>query len=128
MAGQPWLSVGPISIRGDEHELPNHFKGWLPNYYIDGPITIEEHVKQSMLSLKLGAVQHEDKFCKLFLFSFEGKSISWYFKLDDGPIISWEVLKKTFIQKYGEDKTKESLIFELSTIRMKLGESIKDFN
>lgn len=66
MVGWPWLSVGPIAIPGDQHDLQKHSERWLPKYNPYGPIIVEEHVKQFMLSLKLGVVQNEDQVCKLF--------------------------------------------------------------
>lgn len=101
MVGQSWLSTGPIVIPRDQQDLPKHYEKWLPKYNLDGPITAKEHVKQFMLSLKLGEIQHEDQVCKLFLFTFGGKDTTWYFTLVDGFITSWEIFEKQFIKKYG---------------------------
>lgn len=110
--------VGLIAIPKDQHDLPKHSERWLPKYNPDDPITAKEHVKQFMLSLKLEAVQHEYEVCKLFPFTFMGKDTTWYFTVADGSITTWESFDKLFIKMYGEDKTKASLIVELSNIRI----------
>lgn len=95
---------------------------------MDGPITVEEHVNKFMLSLKLGVLQHGDQVCKLFPFTIKGKATTRYFTLVNHSITSREIFEKQFIKKFGEDKTKASLIVEISNIRMNYGESTKYFN
>ena len=66
--------------------------------------------------------------CRLFPCSFEGKYYSWYFGLDSGSINSWDEFEKLFLQKFGYDITSEDLVMDLSSLRIKGKERVKDFN
>ena len=71
---------------------------------------------------------YEDVVCRLFPYTFEGKYSTWYFALDSGSIPSWDVFTELFTQKFGDDKTPEDLVIEISSMKTKGKERVKDFN
>jgi hypothetical protein len=81
-----------------------------------------------MLAVRLMNVQHEDVVCRLFPYTFENKSSTWYFSLAQASITSWNAFETTFIEKFGEDKTPTTLVLDLSRIKMDAKEKVKDFN
>ena len=81
-----------------------------------------------MLAIQTLNVQHEDMVCQLFPLTFEGKTSTWYFSLVQGSITNWAEFNKSFLDKFGEDKTPALLALELSRIKMEPKERIKDFN
>ncbi|CAF4261820.1 unnamed protein product, partial [Adineta steineri] len=56
----PWLVTDVVVVPGAQHPLPKHLEKLLPKLDPDNDITLEDHIKQFMLSLRLLDVQHED--------------------------------------------------------------------
>ena len=81
-----------------------------------------------MKYIKLRNVIHEDVVCKMFPYMFEGKSSTWYFSLEASSIPSWDVFSELFTQNFGDDKTPEELVIELSSMKTKGKERVKDYN
>jgi hypothetical protein len=65
---------------------------------------------------------------RLFPYTFEGKSSTWYFSQQPQSITSWNQFEIAFIEKFGDGKTLEVLVMELSNMKMYKKEKIKDFN
>ena len=71
-ANRPWLVADVIAVPRAQHPLPKHPAKRLPRFDPDNDITLEDHIKQFMLSLRLLDVQHEDVVCRLFPYTFVG--------------------------------------------------------
>ena len=52
-ANRPWLAANAIAVPGAQHPLPKHPKIFLPKFDLDNYVTLEDHIKQFMLSLRL---------------------------------------------------------------------------
>ena len=65
-ANRPWLVVYDIVLLGIQHPLPKHPEKLLPKFDPNNDVTLKDHIKQFMLSLRLMDVQHEDVVCRLF--------------------------------------------------------------
>ena len=78
VANRPWLAVDSITVTDAQHPLPKHLEKLLPKFDPDNDVTPEEHIKKFMLSLRLMDVQHEDVVCRLFPYTFVGKSSTWF--------------------------------------------------
>ena len=89
---------------------------------------MEYHIKSFMQAIRLRNVIHEDVVCKLFHYRFEGKASTWYFSLESSSIPSWDVFSELFTQKFGDDKTPEELVIELSSMKTKGKKRVKDYN
>ena len=66
--------------------------------------------------------------CRLFPYTFEGKASTWNFTLEASSIPSWDVFSELFTQNFGDDKTPEELVIELSSMKTKGKERFKDYN
>jgi hypothetical protein len=81
-----------------------------------------------MLAIRLRNVKHEDIVCRLFPYTFKGNASTWYFSQQPHTIVSWENFESCFLEKFGDDKSLEVLVMELSNLKMNPKEKIKDFN
>jgi hypothetical protein len=81
-----------------------------------------------MLAIRLWSVEHEDVVCRLFPYTFEGNASTWYFSQQPQTIVSWDKFETCFLEKFGDDKSPEVLIMELSSLKMNPKEKVKDFN
>jgi hypothetical protein len=125
---RPWLDQDAVVVPGPQHPLPKHLEKWLPKFEPDSKQITEDHIKNFMLSIRLRNVEHEDIFCRLFPYTFEGNVSSWYFSQQPHTIVSWEKFESCFLEKFGDKKSLEVLVMELSSLRMNPKEKIKDFN
>ena len=89
---------------------------------------MEDHIKYFMQAIRLSNVIHEDMVCRLFPYTFKGKASTWYFALESSSIPSWDVFSELFTQKFGDDKTPKELVRELSSMKTKGKERVKDYN
>ena len=81
-----------------------------------------------MLAIRLHNVEHKDIVCRFFPYTFEGNASTWYFAQQRHTIVSWEKFESCFLDNFGDDKSPEVLVMEISSLRMKPKEKIKDFN
>ena len=81
-----------------------------------------------MQAIRLRNVIHENVVCRLFPYSFKGQASTRYFSLDSGTINSWDEFEKLFLEKIGDDNTPEDILMDLSSLRIKGKERVKDFN
>jgi hypothetical protein len=81
-----------------------------------------------MLAIRLRSVEHEDVVCRLFPYTFEGNASTWYFSQQPHTIVSWDKFESCFLEKFGDDKSPEVLVMELSSLKMNPKEKIKYFN
>jgi hypothetical protein len=81
-----------------------------------------------MLVVRLRNVEHEDVVCRLFPYTFEGRASTWYFAQQPHTIPSWDNFETIFLEKFGDDKSPEVLVMELSNMKMNSKEKVKDFN
>jgi hypothetical protein len=115
-------------MAGELHEMPRKFDKLLPKFDPDKPGSPEDHVNNFFLAIHLLGVEHDDIVCRLFPYTFLGKSSTWYFSLPAGSITDWDSFERLFMRKFGERKTMTSLHNELGAIRMDKRERVKDFN
>jgi len=70
------------------------------------------------LVVRLRNVEHEDVVCMLVPYTFEGNTSTWYFMQQPQTIISWDRFETFFLEKFGDDKSLEVLVMELSRMKM----------
>jgi len=104
---RPWISQGAIVVLGDTHDLPKHLKKFLPKFDPDNRGSPEDHVSKFFLAVSLMGVQHEDVVCRLFPYTFEGKTSTWYFALPQGIITRWNDFEISLMKKFGETRPKQ---------------------
>jgi hypothetical protein len=100
----------------------------LPNFDVDSKKSVEDHIKKFMLAIRLMSVEHKDVVCRLFPYNFEGNASTCYFSQQPQTIVSWEKFETCFLEKFGDGKSLEVLIMELSNLNMNPKEKVKDFN
>jgi hypothetical protein len=81
-----------------------------------------------MLVVRLQSFEHEDVVCKLFPYTFKGNSSTWYFTQQPQPIVSWDKLETFFLENFGDDKSPEVLVMELSSMKNNPKVNVEDFN
>ena len=65
-ANRPWLVVDAIAVPGALHSLSKHPEKLLQKFDLDNDVSLEDHIKLFMLSLRLMDVEDEDFVCRLF--------------------------------------------------------------
>jgi hypothetical protein len=125
---RPWLDQYAVAIPGPQHPLPKHLEKWLPKFDSDSKKIVEDHIKKFMLAIKLHSVEHKNVFYRLFPYTFEGNSSTWYFSQQTHTIVSWDKFESCFLEKFRDDKSPEVLVMELFSLKMNPKEKIKDFN
>jgi hypothetical protein len=73
-------------------------------------------------------VQHEDIVCRIFPYTFENSSSTWYFNLPMGYITSWMKFQKDFLDKFVKETTMGARMAELFAATIGSKERAKDFN
>ena len=73
-------------------------------------------------------VQCEDVVCRIFPYTFENSSSTWYFNLPVGSITSWTKFQKDFLHKFAEETTTVVLMADLFAATMISKEKVKEFN
>jgi hypothetical protein len=73
-------------------------------------------------------VQHEDVVCRIFPYTFENSSSTWYFNLPVRSITSWTKFQKDFLDKFAEETATRDLMAELFTATMSSKERVKYLN
>lgn len=125
---RPWTNPGAVTMPAPMSALPAHPEKWLPNFGPDTGILAEQHINNFMLSVNLNGVTQEDAVVKLFPYTLQEAAGSWYFSLPAGSITSWNIFQEQFLTKFGDDRSIETLINDLSNLKSESKESIKDFN
>ena len=103
-ANLPWLAIDAIAVPGVQHPFPKHSKNILPKFDPNSDVSLEDHIKQLILSLRLMAVEHEDVVCRLFPYTFVCKASIWFFSLTARSITYWKQFETTFMTQFGDDK------------------------
>jgi hypothetical protein len=125
---KPWLDRYALAIPGRVHNLPRHPEKLLPKFDPETSGLHEDHIKTFILAIRLMNVQHEDVVRRLFPYTFENSSSTWYFNFPVGSITSWTKFQKDFLDKFVEETTTGSLMAKLFTTTMNSNEKFKDFN
>jgi hypothetical protein len=73
-------------------------------------------------------VQNEYVVCRLFPYTFENSTSTWYFNLPVGSITRWTKFQKDFLDKFAKETTTGALMAEIFTATMSPKEKVKDFN
>ena len=81
-----------------------------------------------MLFVNLNGVTNEDVVVQLFPYTMQGTAGSWYFSLPSRSITSLDILQNQFLTKFGDERSTETLINDLSNLKAEAREPIKDFN
>jgi hypothetical protein len=125
---KPWLDQDVVVVPRPQHPLPKHPEKWLPKFDPDSKKSVEDHIKKFMLGIRLQSVEHEDVVSRLFPYAFEGNASTWYFTQQPQTIVSWDKFETCFLEKFGDDKSHEVLVMDLSILKMNPKEKVKDFN
>jgi hypothetical protein len=88
----------------------------------------KDHIKKFILVIKVMNVQHEDVVCRLFPYTFENSTSTWYFNLPVGSITSWTKFQKYFLDKFAEETTMRALMAEFLLATMIPKDRVKYFN
>jgi hypothetical protein len=125
---QPWLARDALAIPGRVHNLSRHPEKLLPKFDPETLGLPEDHIKKFILAIRLMNVQHEDVVCRLFPYTFENSSSTWYFNFPVGSVTSWTKFQKDFLDKFAEETTTRDLLDELFIATMSSKERVKYFN
>ena len=90
VANRHWLAVDAFVVHGSQHPLPKYPKKLLPKFDPNNDVTLENHIKKIMLSIRIMDVQHEDVVCRLFPYTFIDKASTCFFNLTKRSIASWQ--------------------------------------
>lgn len=94
MAQTPWNNPGAALMPAPLSQLPAHLEKWMPKFNLEAGMLAEEHINNFMLSINLNGVTNEDVVIRLFPYTFQGVSRSWYFSLPSGSITSWDIFQE----------------------------------
>jgi len=83
------LSRDALEILGRVHNLARHLEKLLPKFDPETSGLPEEHIKKFILDIRLMNMQQEDVVCRIFPYTFENSTSTWYFNLSIGSITSW---------------------------------------
>jgi hypothetical protein len=61
-----WMSQGDLNLPGPLHDLPKRLEKILPIFDLGKSCTLEDHIKNYYLIVKLMNVEYEDVVCRLF--------------------------------------------------------------
>lgn len=125
---RPWKNIGVVRMARPLHKLLSHPEKWLPKFNLDDGLPAKEHINNFMLSINLNEVVEEDVVARLFHYTLQGSAGSWYFSLPWGSINSWDAFQEKFLTKFGDDRSMTTLVNDLSNLKAKPREPIKDFN
>ena len=128
MAQTPWNNPGAVLMPAPLSQLPAHPEKWLPKFNAEAGMLAEERINNFMLSIYLNGVTNEDAIVRIFPYTLQGTVGSWYFSLPSRSITSLEIFQEQFLTKFGDDRSMATLINDLSNLRAKSKEPIKDFN
>ena len=128
MAQNPWSSPGVVAMPATLNPFPAHPEKWIPKFNPDSGIEADEHINNFMLSVKLKGVTKEDVVVRIFPYTLQGSAGSWYFSLPSGSNTSQNIFQEQFLTKYDDDRSVATLINDLSNLRTKSKEPIKEFN
>jgi hypothetical protein len=115
---QPWLARDALEIPEWVHNLPQHPEKLLPKFDPKTYGLPKDHIKKFILVIILMNVQHEDVVCRIFPYTFENSSSTWYFNLPIGSITSWMKFQKYFLDKFAEETTIGALMAKLFNTTM----------
>jgi hypothetical protein len=125
---RPWLDQDVVVYQDPNILYLSILKNGYPSLILDSKQSVEDHIKKFMLVVRLRNVEHEDVVCRLFPYTFEGNASTWYFAQQPQTIVSWDRFETFFLEKFGDDKSPEVLVMELSNMKMNPKEKVKDFN
>ena len=90
---RPWTNPRAVRMAGPLHPLLAHPQKWLPKFNPDNGLLAKEHINNFMLSINLNAIVEEDAVVRLFPYTLQGSTGSWYFSLPSGSINSWDAFQ-----------------------------------
>jgi hypothetical protein len=122
------LARDALEIPGWVHNLPRHPEKLLPKFDPETSGLPEDNIKKFILAIRLMNVQHEDLVFRIFPYTFENSSSTWYFNFPLGYITSWTKFQKYFLDKFVEDTTRGALMVEIFSTTMSPKEKVKYFN
>jgi hypothetical protein len=128
MAQMPWNNPGAVLIPTPLSQILAHPEKWLPKFNPEAGMLVEEHINNFMLSINLNGVVNEDAVVRLFPYTLQGITRSWYFSLPFRSITSWEIFQEQFLTKFSDDRSTTTLINDLSNLRAESKDPIEDFN
>ena len=88
MAQTPWNNLGVVLMPAPLSQILAHPEKWLPKFNPEVGMLAEEQINNFMLSINLNGVTNEDVVVRLFPYTLQGETRSWYFSLPSGLITS----------------------------------------
>jgi hypothetical protein len=85
---RPCLDQDVVVVLGPKHTLPKNPKKWSPKFDPDSKQSTEDHIKKSLLVVRLKNFEHKDVICIFFPYTFEGNASTWYFTQQPQTIVS----------------------------------------
>jgi len=122
-----WMVQSPLNLRGLLHDMPRHSEKHLPKFDSEKGTSADDHINNFYLSLQMMKVQYNGVACCLFPHTLENKA-TWYRSLPISSIQTWDEFRKSFLDKFSDDKTPSILLTELSTLKCNKKENVNDFN
>lgn len=104
----PWLDHDVVTVPGVQHPLPKYPHKFLHMFDLDSKQSTDEHINAFILAIMQNNMHHEYIFCRLFLYTFEGKATPWYFSQPlkvsrlgaNLKLPSWKILGTKKLQRY----------------------------
>jgi len=85
---EPWLLPDVVTILEVLHDLPKHPENFIPKFDLERKDSVEDHVKKFMSAIRFKNVWHEYVVHRLFPHTFENKSTTWLYSLDEASVTS----------------------------------------
>jgi len=89
-----WTRPDVVNMPAPLHALPDALEKWLPKFNLDDGMQAEEHINNFMLSVNLKGVIEQDVVFRLFPYTLQGSTGSWYFSLPSRSITSWATFQE----------------------------------
>ena len=115
-------------MTGPLHPLLSHPMKWFPKFNPHDGMPAKEHINNFMFSINLNAVIEEDVVVRLFPYTLQGPSELWYFSLSSRFINSLYAFQEKFLTNFGDDRSTNTLLNDLSNLKVEPREPIKEFN
>jgi hypothetical protein len=135
METQPWVTnvYKPLDmsiIQGYPQNMPDKYNKWLPKFLGNNIIIAKEHISNFYYSLGEHEVptENEDVVMKLFSFSLEENSKSWYNGLPTNDIRTWKYVHDAFIKRWGINKDGKMMLTQLHGMKKIDNKSVRDFD
>ena len=123
----PWATtIGPLALAA-YHPLPVGSRKNFPKFSSDGKVTTDKHIKAFFEATHIVGVVHEDVAMRLFVETLIESAIDWFYHLDDGSIIDWNMMRTKFEARFKTTEDGHVLLTPLASIKKQPNMSMRDF-